>query len=139
STTNGSEGGALDSDNDSDVEAPITEVRFVPRDLTSLEFMYKALNDCQALHPDPEDQDDEDEGWLLADDDDDEGEYELSQNGHHHSGTNNDIEVDDGEELRVGPRALPHPHNLTMGRSSQEEEEDEQEAMETGQFDDADM
>lgn len=41
-------------------------MRFVPSDVMSLETMYKALNDCLALHPDPEDQDDEDEGWPLA-------------------------------------------------------------------------
>lgn len=69
-TVNGGAGGTSNSDSedddDDDDEAAITEVRFVPSDVSSLETMNSALNDCLALHPDPEDQDDEDEGWPLA-------------------------------------------------------------------------
>ena len=39
----------------------MTEIRFVPRSNENLEVMYKALNECQILHPDPQD-DESDEG-----------------------------------------------------------------------------
>ncbi|XP_072248136.1 methylosome subunit pICln [Leuresthes tenuis] len=35
----------------------ITEIRFVPSDKMSLEPMFSAMCECQALHPDPEDDD----------------------------------------------------------------------------------
>jgi len=41
------------------------EIRFVPEDKSHLELMFKAMSECQALHPDPNDsiseEDDEDE------------------------------------------------------------------------------
>uniref|UniRef100_A0A8C5HT00 Methylosome subunit pICln n=1 Tax=Gouania willdenowi TaxID=441366 RepID=A0A8C5HT00_GOUWI len=40
-----------------DEDGPITEIRFVPNDKTSLESMFSAMCECQALHPDPEDDD----------------------------------------------------------------------------------
>lgn len=43
----------------------VTEIRFIPDDVNSLEAMYSAMCDCQALHPDENDS-------LSADDDDDE-------------------------------------------------------------------
>ena len=49
----------------------MTEVRFVPRHQESLDDLYKALNDCQALHPDPDVSDSPDEG--VADEFDNEG------------------------------------------------------------------
>ncbi|XP_069325301.1 methylosome subunit pICln isoform X2 [Eulemur rufifrons] len=48
-----------DSDDDDDVE-PITEFRFVPSDKSALEAMFTAMCECQALHPDPEDEDSDD-------------------------------------------------------------------------------
>ncbi|XP_061463476.1 methylosome subunit pICln-like [Rhineura floridana] len=36
---------------------PISEFRFVPRDKSALEAMFSAMCECQALHPDPEDED----------------------------------------------------------------------------------
>ncbi|KAF6102775.1 chloride nucleotide-sensitive channel 1A [Phyllostomus discolor] len=47
-----------DSDDD-DVE-PIAEFRFVPSDKSALEAMFTAMCECQALHPDPEDEDSDD-------------------------------------------------------------------------------
>uniref|UniRef100_A0A3B3HBZ1 Methylosome subunit pICln n=1 Tax=Oryzias latipes TaxID=8090 RepID=A0A3B3HBZ1_ORYLA len=40
-----------------DEEEVITEIRFVPRDKASLESMFSAMCECQALHPDPDDED----------------------------------------------------------------------------------
>ncbi|XP_032976272.1 methylosome subunit pICln isoform X2 [Rhinolophus ferrumequinum] len=47
-----------DSDDD-DVE-PIAEFRFVPSDKSALEAMFTAMCECQALHPDPDDEDSDD-------------------------------------------------------------------------------
>ncbi|KAL4828852.1 hypothetical protein H8958_017619 [Nasalis larvatus] len=48
-----------EEDSDDDVE-PITEFRFVPSDKSALEAMFTAMCECQALHPDPEDEDSDD-------------------------------------------------------------------------------
>ncbi|KAK7833355.1 hypothetical protein U0070_017354 [Myodes glareolus] len=48
-----------EEDGDEDVE-PITEFRFVPSDKSTLESMFTAMCECQALHPDPEDEDSDD-------------------------------------------------------------------------------
>lgn len=45
-----------------DDDMPTTEVRFVPEDKRSLESIYKAMSDCQILHPDPEDADSDEFG-----------------------------------------------------------------------------
>ncbi|KAG7222057.1 hypothetical protein INR49_016756 [Caranx melampygus] len=56
--------GDEDEDNDSSSsggddadEGAITEIRFVPSDKAALEPMFSAMCECQALHPDPEDDD----------------------------------------------------------------------------------
>uniref|UniRef100_A0A8C6DAL8 Methylosome subunit pICln n=1 Tax=Moschus moschiferus TaxID=68415 RepID=A0A8C6DAL8_MOSMO len=48
-----------EEDSDDDIE-PIAEFRFVPSDKSSLEAMFTAMCECQALHPDPEDEDSDD-------------------------------------------------------------------------------
>ncbi|KAM8923294.1 methylosome subunit pICln isoform 3-T6 [Lycaon pictus] len=50
---------AEEEDSDDDVE-PIAEFRFVPSDKSALEAMFTAMCECQALHPDPEDEDSDD-------------------------------------------------------------------------------
>ncbi|XP_054455131.1 methylosome subunit pICln [Anoplopoma fimbria] len=45
------------ADDDDDEEGAITEIRFVPGDKVALESMFSAMCECQALHPDPEDDD----------------------------------------------------------------------------------
>uniref|UniRef100_A0A671UA57 Methylosome subunit pICln n=1 Tax=Sparus aurata TaxID=8175 RepID=A0A671UA57_SPAAU len=42
---------------DDDEEGTITEIRFVPSDKAALDSMFSAMCECQALHPDPEDDD----------------------------------------------------------------------------------
>jgi len=64
-----------DEEEDSDEISPI---RFVPEDKTFLQPLFRAINECQALHPDPEDDmsgEEEDE-----EDDEEEGEEEEGQN-----------------------------------------------------------
>ncbi|XP_066105621.1 methylosome subunit pICln isoform X2 [Saccopteryx bilineata] len=48
-----------EEDSDDDIE-PIAEFRFVPSDKSALEAMFTAMCECQALHPDPEDEDSDD-------------------------------------------------------------------------------
>ncbi|XP_042241631.1 methylosome subunit pICln-like isoform X2 [Homarus americanus] len=122
-TPNGVEGSDSEEEDD---ETAMTEVRFVPTDQFSLEPMYKALNDCQLLHPDPEDvQSDENVG---EEDDDDEGEYDVSENGYHMYGSH--------ETTLEGEPSLVTPGGSHEARNGDLEDD---EAMETGQFDDADM
>lgn len=51
-----------DEDFDEDSIDHITEIRFVPSDKASLESMFSAMTECQALHPDPDDSDSDFEG-----------------------------------------------------------------------------
>ncbi|XP_047449462.1 methylosome subunit pICln isoform X2 [Mugil cephalus] len=62
---------------DDDDEGTITEIRFVPSDKASLESMFSAMCECQALHPDPEDEDDSDNDFEGEEYDVEEAEAEL--------------------------------------------------------------
>ncbi|XP_056139544.1 methylosome subunit pICln [Lampris incognitus] len=53
----GDEDASSSDDDDDDDEGVITEIRFVPSDKAALENMFSAMCECQALHPDPEDDD----------------------------------------------------------------------------------
>lgn len=59
------------------------EVRLVPDATDHLESMFKAMNECQLLHPDPCDSISEDEFGSSAsgDDDEDEDDDESRRNG----------------------------------------------------------
>lgn len=65
-----------DTANDDDSDGSnMTEMRFVPDDKGMLDAMFHALNECQVLHPDPNDSfSDEEE---IYEDADEEGEYNL--------------------------------------------------------------
>ncbi|KAI1288449.1 Nuclear receptor subfamily 2 group C member 2 [Halotydeus destructor] len=65
---NGNKNGGNEDDDDTEGDEGLSEVRFVPKDSAHLELMYKAMSDCQLLHPDPVDEVSEEEN---ADDDDD--------------------------------------------------------------------
>lgn len=71
--------GGIDDDGDADdlLEVvgldmpPLSELYFVPSDMSERENIYLAMNDCQALNPDDEDQvmhesDDDGEGLVMA-------------------------------------------------------------------------
>jgi len=49
---------------DDDDEDPVTEIRFVPADENQLDRMFAVMSDCQALHPDSDEENlsDEDHG-----------------------------------------------------------------------------
>ncbi|KAK3549398.1 hypothetical protein QTP86_001231 [Hemibagrus guttatus] len=52
-----------DEEDDDDVSTgAFTEIRFVPNDKGSLEKMFVAMSECQALHPDPDDSDSDFDG-----------------------------------------------------------------------------
>uniref|UniRef100_A0A674E6Z5 Methylosome subunit pICln n=1 Tax=Salmo trutta TaxID=8032 RepID=A0A674E6Z5_SALTR len=53
---------STDDDCDADSISPVTEICFVPSDKATLEPMFSAISECQALHPDPEDSDSDFEG-----------------------------------------------------------------------------
>lgn len=53
-----------DDDDDDDSDAPITEMRFAPDNTNSLDAMFQAMNDCQALNPDPQDSFSDGETWF---------------------------------------------------------------------------
>uniref|UniRef100_A0A8C7QVL9 Methylosome subunit pICln n=1 Tax=Oncorhynchus mykiss TaxID=8022 RepID=A0A8C7QVL9_ONCMY len=48
---------AHDEEDEEDECEGITEIRFVPSDKAALESMFSAMCECQALHPDPDDED----------------------------------------------------------------------------------
>lgn len=62
-----------EEDETADPEDKCTSVRFVPANLDSLSVIYKAISDCQLLHPDPQDESDNE----PPEDDEDEGEYDV--------------------------------------------------------------
>merc|ERR1711976_539426 len=58
------------SDDDDD-EGKIAEVRFIPQDSHALDTMFSTMSDCQALHPDPEqepltDEEEGNEAWEAV-------------------------------------------------------------------------
>uniref|UniRef100_A0A5F8GXW5 Methylosome subunit pICln n=1 Tax=Monodelphis domestica TaxID=13616 RepID=A0A5F8GXW5_MONDO len=71
--------GEEDEDSDEDIE-PIAEFRFVPSDKSALEALFAAMCECQALHPDPEDEDSDD-----------------------YDGEEYDVEAHDGMEIDAAP------------------------------------
>ncbi|XP_064456185.1 methylosome subunit pICln-like [Ornithodoros turicata] len=68
------------SDNENNTDDPISsEIRFVPENKSSLDAMYKAMSECQALHPDPTDSISEEEEGCYDDADDDDEEDEGAE------------------------------------------------------------
>ncbi|XP_077516507.1 chloride nucleotide-sensitive channel icln [Amblyomma americanum] len=67
------------NENGEDDEQPASEIRFVPEDKTHLEAMYRAMTECQALHPDPAQAGDSDDDGCYddADEEDEGGEYDV--------------------------------------------------------------
>eukprot|EP00095_Tigriopus_kingsejongensis_P004118 snap_masked-scaffold122_size333723-processed-gene-2.15 protein:Tk04118 transcript:snap_masked-scaffold122_size333723-processed-gene-2.15-mRNA-1 annotation:"methylosome subunit picln" len=67
-----------DSDDDAQSDQGMTEIRFVPEDKTSLDPMFKAMAECQTLHPDPDDVSDGDDDLAVEEEEaeDDEGVYD---------------------------------------------------------------
>lgn len=55
----------------------VGEIRFVPEDKSILDTMFRALSDCQILHPDPQEEDEEGDEDFFSDAD----EGELTEEG----------------------------------------------------------
>lgn len=68
------------NENGEDDERPASEIRFVPEDKSHLEAMYRAMSECQALHPDPAqagDSDEDDGCYEDADEEEEGAEYDV--------------------------------------------------------------
>ncbi|KAI0238824.1 Methylosome subunit pICln [Lamellibrachia satsuma] len=113
-------------DGDTDSVDDTSEIHFVPQDKGALTTMYQAMSDCQALHPDENDSFSEEEGQFYGADDD--GEIELTESGRVVL-QQLDAMLEDGGEM-------PQTAATTNGHSAAISMETE-EAMETGQFEDA--
>lgn len=50
-----SRSGDDEEEDDDESETPMTEIRFAPENVNSLDAMFQAMSQCQALHPDPQD------------------------------------------------------------------------------------
>jgi len=123
---NGSSKAESEGEGDDDEEhSRSTEIRFVPADVDSLETMYQALSECQALHPD------ENESFSEDEDED----FSEPQMG----GASDEFRFDDSGQLvlsrmrgvRTGDDAMPMEDEFHPAH------EDDDEEMETGQFEDA--
>ncbi|XP_011314976.1 methylosome subunit pICln [Fopius arisanus] len=68
-----------DSGEDDDSEIPLTEMRFAPDNVNNLDAMFHAMNQCQELHPDPQDSfsDAEEDIYEDAEEEDDFEYYEV--------------------------------------------------------------
>ncbi|XP_077556034.1 chloride nucleotide-sensitive channel icln isoform X1 [Haemaphysalis longicornis] len=68
------------NENGEDEERPASEIHFVPEDKSHLEAMYRAMTECQALHPDPAqpgDSDEDDGCYEDADEEEEGAEYDV--------------------------------------------------------------
>jgi len=115
-----------DEDEENDSQTAMTELHFVPtgqQEINVLETMYKALNQCQLLHPDPEDEVEEDEEDI----EEEEGEYEIDEDGQYEQYEDNMEGELENIQRGVSGLSTQNPNG-----------EDTEEGMETtGQFDDA--
>ncbi|XP_015594731.1 methylosome subunit pICln [Cephus cinctus] len=105
---------------DSNSSASITEMRFAPDNTNNLDAMFQAMNQCQALHPDPQDSfsgaEDED---IYEDAEEDEFDY---------------YEVGAGDPPYLLPSAFD---SLEIAPSHNGTESEENMDVEAGQFEDA--
>jgi len=87
----------IDDDSESDGDASdMTEIRFVPENKACLQDLFKHMSDCQALHPDPENDEEDEMGEEGGDDEDgDEQEEGDGDNG----GQFDDAEEDEEEAM----------------------------------------
>jgi len=93
-TPSSSSAGSDMEDNEEESEGGMTEIRFVPDDKAVLDSLFKAMNECAALHPDTDDSEQEEEGGDEEDEneDDESGMYEDADEDHssHQNGNSQD-------------------------------------------------
>ncbi len=119
----------LGEDNDS----RNNEIRFVPDEKNNLEIIFKAMSECQVLHPDPNDSVSDEEDDDLEDDDEEEDIYEDAEESGNRDSTQlvgNVYDVAAAEDSRGLPSNEMVANNFANG--------DSDEPMEVmGQFEDA--
>lgn len=59
---------AESTEDDRDPENPVSEVRFVPDNISSIQSIYDAITSCQELHPDPNEEISEEEDGGIEED-----------------------------------------------------------------------
>ncbi|GAB1598111.1 methylosome subunit pICln-like [Argonauta hians] len=121
------------NDNEDD---KVTEVHLVPQDPSALNLIFQTLSTCSALHPDEE---------QLADSDfedvneEEEEEVDAEEAADFEQNTNNlsNLSIQGQQTLQHLENIFIDSNHSTNGVHSTEEKEDQ--PMESGQFDDADM
>ncbi|XP_034935872.1 methylosome subunit pICln [Chelonus insularis] len=103
------------SDDNADSETVMTEMRFAPDNTNNLDAMFQAMNHCQALHPDPQDNSSDDEHEIFE-----------------------DAEEDDFKYYEVGAEDAPYilPQEHVAGNQNGNDNEDAMD-VESGMFEDA--
>jgi len=92
------ENDADDDDEEDDDDDPVTEIRFVPADENQLDRMFAVMSDCQALHPDSEEENLSDDEYVEG-----EEEEEEEEGGVENGVSNGNGVEDDGLEDAVLP------------------------------------
>jgi len=96
----------VDDEEEDDDDDPVTEIRFVPADENQLDRMFAVMSDCQAMHPDSEEDNlsDDYEGEEEEGEEEDEGIGENGvANGHDDGAANGHA---DGEVVVEDPDAV---------------------------------
>jgi len=126
----------LNSDDDSsDDDTPVTEIRFVPDNTDTIKHMFNAMSDCQCLHPDEEDSD-----YEPGFEDGAAGEgFYTGQEGIDHLTSQGRATMERLEDMLVRNEAGSGDSLVTgvNGINLNENNEDNEEQMDPGQFEDA--
>merc|ERR1711962_1644725 len=136
-------GGAGDNDEEEtqdDDDQAIRELRFIPDDKQALEPMFSVMSDCQTLHPDPDDSEPSDQDFGDEFDDAEEdatmGEECVEDEGSR-------VSEATGQQMgsqQMGSALNGHVDSSLLKVATQSSEMSAQdEAMDTGQFADAEM
>ncbi|XP_076842587.1 methylosome subunit pICln-like isoform X2 [Brachyhypopomus gauderio] len=132
------------SDYGEDSADVVTEIRFVPSDKGSLETMFAAMSQCQALHPDPDDSDSDFDGDEYDVEEAEQGQIDLPTYYSFEKGmsqlTVEDQAMTDGMEGMVTPPPAP-VHRMEDAADTINDELKTNPGTRTvsGQFDDADI
>ncbi|XP_066592963.1 methylosome subunit pICln isoform X6 [Prorops nasuta] len=86
--------GSDNEDEDDDPDTVMTEMRFAPDNTNNLEAMFQAMNQCQALHPDPQDSFSDEDIYEDAEEED----FEYYEVGGEQIGSHNGVEAEDADQ-----------------------------------------
>ncbi|CAI9716797.1 methylosome subunit pICln-like [Octopus vulgaris] len=123
-----------ENQSEDDDDDDLTEIHLVPQDSGTLNLIFQTLSTCSALHPDEnqlidsefEDVDEEDETDEIVD-------YEESAN------SLSNLSIRGQETLQHLENIFVDSSHSTNGVLTSEENQNEEQPMESGQFDDADI